>query len=196
MFKKFVSLLMTYIMALSFSLSVMANEGLVYTVDIDGIKYQIQEKYDLNADKIVQVIGNNEEITVLNDGKFLNINVSSIKAKTHDKKYVIEIQEEQPNVDRRSVYKSSLYWNYSYLYSAYSRDTYWSLSSGNDSGSWSGFVDNRTTAEDYAYDFCSSVRELDSAQWAAGGVAVEEWVSAYNYSLDCNQTFSRFKRAL
>jgi|GEM_PF-6761545 len=103
--KALFAMLMAFVMTFSFALSVSASENdLIYTLEIDGIEYAIREAHDSQGNKMVKVVGNGEEITVLNDSEFLNINVSDVgsaKTRTLRKNYVIEIQEEQVRINTR-----------------------------------------------------------------------------------------------
>lgn len=206
------------------------------TVIADGTTYTLTEEY-VNGTRIVKVIGDGEETTVTLNDEELNIYFNGRCIS----RSIVELEKEAASYDnlssaqRITASKTSLYWNYSYYYSDnhFSEyGMYFSLESGNDTGSWSGFDNKNENARDLAYNFCSAVRTLDTDQWKAsaasgtaagsiaaglaaggpsmgittvigivvallpGGVAVAEWIAAYNDSLECNQIFLKFKQAL
>lgn len=237
-FKKYLAFLMTLVMSLGLCASASASttDSQTFSLTIDGVTYQWEETADVNGDKKVTVTGNGEITTVTNDGEALHVNTESIKTRSI-KNYIIELDNETATVPstRATASKRSLYWNYYYYYNTNPASStggmYWSLESGKDNGSMTFYDYKNSTVRDLSYDFCSSVRSLDTAQWAAsaasgasggsiaaaiatagptagvgaiigivaaiiaGGVAVAEWVSAYNCSLDCNDYFVRIKQA-
>lgn len=236
--KWFISVILTLTMAISLSATSFAVErngdrDVEYQLTIDGVVYKVIESY-IGNEKVVKVTDGNTETTVtLNDDE-LNVQSSSGTTALSVEELESAAEEYGQISTRTTASKTSLFWDYYYYYSDTSFDKYgmyFSFRCG-DEGDWQGFDNKNEAARNIGYDYCTSVRALDTAQVAAsaasgvaggsiaaavisagptggigavvgvvvailgGGVAVAEWVAAWNASLDCNQLFMEFKQEL
>lgn len=233
--KGFISVVLVLAMAISLCTTSFAAENnngkeAEYQLTIDGIVYTVVESYNEN-EKVVKVTDGDSEtkVTLNDDGLSVQTDYGTTMLSAEELE-----NEYSQSVARTSVSKTSLFWDYYYYYSDSNFNKYgmyFSFRCG-DEGSWSGFDRKNKEARDIGYDYCSAVRALDTAQFAASaasgvsggaiaaaiasaaptggigavvgvvvaiigaGVAVAEWVGAWNASLDCNQLFLQFKQAL
>lgn len=177
--KRIIALLMSLIIIFSSASPVAATTvSDNSTFNFGGITYKLEEKINDDGSKTVIVKGNDEINTITNNGVQLIVEQETINEENFSS-YVIDINYDDNNDEllRASwdyTSKHSLYWNYFYNYDDVKVAPYgmwWYLSSGNANGEYSCYDNGNMTARDRAYDFCSNVRALDSAQWAAAAAS-------------------------
>ncbi|WOO35789.1 geobacillin-26 family protein [Anaerocolumna sp. AGMB13020] len=168
-FKRYFAMLMAIVITLSSSISASAATN-NSSIDIEGVTYKLEETINDDGSKTVTVIGNGEINTITNDGEFLHVNTETVDASS-SKSYLIDINYDD-NTAARYTAKYSLYWNYNYYYDqSPPYGMFWYLESGNDNGTWTGYDYGESNLRDQAYDFCTNVRALDTAQWAASAAS-------------------------
>ncbi len=175
-FKKFVAVGLSCMMFLQCSNLSFAgdNQSNVKQLCIKGVNYTITESTDSNGNKNVLVSGGGEKASVVNDGNTLKLTSVKNGVSKCMNIPIDKCQNKKADPANSDVSRCDLFWNYSYDYDTDVRpDTgmWWFLRSGDDNGSWSGCDYNKSLVRDYAYEFCSNVRNLDNKECNAAAVS-------------------------
>ena len=180
-FKKFVAVGLSCMMFLQCSnLSFAADsQSNVKQLCFKGVNYTITESTDSNGNKNVLVSGGGEKASVVNDGNTLKLtSVKNGVSKCMNIPIVKSYNKKVAQANGLENYNTK-YWGYGYTYNTDLHPNFgmnWGLSSGN-RGTWCGFDNNNSSTRDYAYEFCSNVRNLNNKQTDAIAKSGEDAVA-------------------
>ena len=170
MIKKLLACGLTFVMLLSNNLFTYAGENKVDSkqLSIGGVDYVVNKSVDDDGHVKVSVNGNGTEASVVTDGKMFNVKMEDKAGNSHYLNISLDdkIESEKNNSVGRSLFRSSLYWDYLYLCdnNVSGAGLRWFLYAGSDNNAWDGYDYDNVPIRRAAETFCSLVNMLRSYQ--------------------------------